>query len=65
MPSLTDANKTDRARFAVSHIHSETLVVDSVHDVVHIDEKWFIEDSTSAYTTSYQASNPLSAVRLP
>nr|CCA22684.1 hypothetical protein OsJ_02110 [Albugo laibachii Nc14] len=44
MPSLTDANKTDRVRFAVSHVNPETLVYDSMHDVVHIDEKWLNED---------------------
>lgn len=44
MPSLTDANKIDRVRFAVSHVNAETLVFDSMHDVVHIDEKWFNED---------------------
>nr|CCA18094.1 transposase putative [Albugo laibachii Nc14] len=44
MPSLTDANKNDRVRFAVSHVSAETLVFDSMHDLLHIDEKWFNED---------------------
>nr|CCA27850.1 AlNc14C738G12470 [Albugo laibachii Nc14] len=39
MPSLTDANKTGRVRFAVLHVNPETPVFATTHDVVHIDEK--------------------------
>nr|CCA23908.1 hypothetical protein OsJ_17334 [Albugo laibachii Nc14] len=44
MPSLTDANKTDRVRSAVSRVNPETLLFDPMHDIVHTDVKWFNED---------------------
>nr|CCA21016.1 AlNc14C109G6336 [Albugo laibachii Nc14] len=38
--AFTDRRKkNDRMRFAVSHVNPETLVFDSMQDVVHIDEK--------------------------
>ena len=47
-PALTDANKLQRVRFALDNVKPKsdgTFVFDDMHDVVHIDEKWFNEDT--------------------
>lgn len=42
-PLLTEFNCLERMRFSLSHIkdHIRTLPFDDMHNVVHIDEKWF------------------------
>lgn len=40
-PVLTEKNKIERIRWAVSFIHPRTLMFEGMYDVVHLDEKWF------------------------
>jgi hypothetical protein len=40
-PLLTEENKRQRLRFALSMLSNESTVFQSMYDYVHIDEKWF------------------------
>ncbi|XP_057793230.1 uncharacterized protein LOC131009842 [Salvia miltiorrhiza] len=51
-PFLTDDNKLARLRFSLSQLNSASILEDklnfhSMHNVVHIDEKWFYMSNTS------------------
>ncbi|RLN32779.1 hypothetical protein BBJ28_00021491 [Nothophytophthora sp. Chile5] len=43
-PVLTENQKLNRVRHALSFVSKETYEFDPMFDVVHIDEKWFNED---------------------
>ncbi len=42
-PKLSSANKTERIKFSMSfiHTHNKPFEFDAMHDMIHIDEKWF------------------------
>jgi hypothetical protein len=46
-PSLTAENQVERVKFAVEHVRfrGNDCSFHDMYDVVHIDEKWFNEDS--------------------
>ncbi|XP_042009191.1 uncharacterized protein LOC121757765 [Salvia splendens] len=50
-PTLTDANKLARLKWCLSklepHINAGRVQFESMHNVVHIDEKWFYMTKTS------------------
>ncbi|KAE9054775.1 hypothetical protein PF005_g33232 [Phytophthora fragariae] len=43
-PALTCENKLERVEHALSFIDDRTLRFESLHNVVHVDEKWFYAD---------------------
>ena len=45
-PQLDEKNKVDRVTFALSRVSSqETLLFNDMYDVVHVDEKWFNQET--------------------
>lgn len=46
-PSLTDKHRLDRLEHILASIDDTSLHFECMHDVVHIDEKWFNEDKVS------------------
>lgn len=58
-PLLIDANKISRLQWALSHIDKYTLRFNSMHDVVHLDEKWFyLSEATGTFYLSEDAPLP-------
>ncbi|XP_057770758.1 uncharacterized protein LOC130990549 [Salvia miltiorrhiza] len=67
-PKLTEENKRSRLEFCLSMINrdvaSSSLMFNNMHDVIHVDEKWFyISNTTQKYYLHQDESEPYRACK--
>lgn len=62
-PALSVENRVERLKFALSFVQSD-MTFQSMHDYVHVDEKWFfIKKTSQRYYLSRTEPDPYSSVQ--
>ena len=57
-PRLTDINKFRRIEFALTFIDNDSMKFEPMFDMVHVDEKWFYEDTNKRTCLVFEDETP-------